>query len=56
MVQNVVKALDEYSESLAAGSYRLALPAGLHGEVPARFDIERDGARLERNLLISLPE
>jgi len=37
------------------GTYRAELPAGLHGELPARIAFERNGARLNKRLLLSLP-
>lgn len=37
------------------GTYRTELPTGLHGERPARIVFERDGARLNKRLLLSLP-
>jgi nitrogen fixation protein FixH len=39
----------------AAGSYTLNLPDSLQGEVSALINFERDGARLDRQLLIALP-
>ena len=37
------------------GIYRVELPADLHGELPVRIVFERDGARLNKRLLLSLP-
>ena len=39
----------------AAGSYAVVLPDSLRGEVSALISFERDGARLDRQLLIALP-
>jgi len=36
------------------GSYQLELPAKLTGEVRARLDLVRDGASINRNLLLNL--
>jgi len=38
----------------APGTYRLALPADLHGEQHARLDFHKDGARLNRLLVLNL--
>lgn len=36
------------------GTYRLVLPGNLSGEIRGRLDIHREGARINRNLLLSL--
>lgn len=36
------------------GLYSLTLPADLNGEIRARFDFHKDGARLSRTLLLNL--
>jgi nitrogen fixation protein FixH len=36
------------------GSYQLELPANLTGEIRARLDLVRDGASINRNLLLNL--
>lgn len=42
-------------EEQAAGAYLAQFPAALHGEQVARLDFERDGARLSKRLILSLP-
>mgnify|MGYP001308331389 CR=1 FL=1 len=37
------------------GIYHVTLPQGLSGEQLVRIEIERDGARISRQLLLSLP-
>jgi len=39
---------------VAAGHYRIELDAALHGAIQARIDIEQNGARLNRQLLLNL--
>lgn len=39
----------------AGGTYSGQLPAALHGEQAAQVDFERDGVRLSKRLLLSLP-
>jgi nitrogen fixation protein FixH len=36
------------------GTYRLVLPDDLSGEIRARLDLHREGARISRNLLLNL--
>ena len=41
-------------EELGAGIYRVRLPHQLKGEVTVRLEIERDGARINRQLLVNI--
>lgn len=36
------------------GTYSLLLPSNLRGEIPARLDFERQGARINRQLLLNI--
>ena len=37
-----------------AGTYLFQMPTDIYGEIPARYTIQREGARIERQLLINL--
>jgi len=40
----------------AAGRYQVVLPEHFRGELPARYVVQLEGTRLERNLLINLQD
>ena len=42
-------------EEVRPGHYLARLPDALSGEIPARYSIQRQHARIERQLLINLP-
>lgn len=41
-------------QEIAAGTYQLQLTEGMTGEMSARLEFERDGVRLNRQLLLNL--